>query len=116
MMVLGMSTVCFSKSLLAFNDWNMEMNLPKLVRYLDVNSSQYDDVANAMDYFSDKMPKAKYLKMERQIKCIKEAVYGNLKLIKSTLTQSQYKKYLVLMNAQLHNKGLDSYLKNVSDL
>ena len=36
--------------------------------------------------------------------------------MKSTLIQSQYKKYLVFMNAQFHNKGLDSYLKNVSDL
>lgn len=60
MMVLGMSTVSFSKSLLVFNDGDMEMNLPKLVRYLDVNSSQYDAVANAMDYFSDKMQRAKY--------------------------------------------------------
>ena len=114
--VLGLSTACFSQKKLEISDWNMGMHLPKLARYLDLDSNQYDNVSNAIDFFSDKMRSAKYSKEKRQIKYLNEAVYGNLKLMKSTLSQDQYKKYLRLINYQLQNKGLNSYIKDVSDL
>ena len=52
---------------------------------------------------------------ERQIKYLNEAVYGNLKLMKSTLSQDQYKRYLRILNCQLRNKGLNPYIKSTSE-
>ena len=113
--VLCLSTVCFSQEKLEVTDWNMEMHLSELSRYLELNSIQYDQVADAIDFFSDKMKSAKYSMGERQIKYLNEAVYGNLKLMKSTLRQDQYKKYLRILNSQLRNKGLNPYIKSTSE-
>ena len=113
--VLCLSTVCFSQEKLEITDWNMEMHLSDLARYLDLNSIQYEHVSDAIDFFSDKMKSAKYSMGERQIKYLNEAVYGNLKLMKSTLSQDQYKKYLRILNSQLRNKGLNPYIKSTSD-
>ena len=113
--VLCLSTVCFSQEKLEVTDWNMEMHLSELSRYLELNSIQYEHVADAIDFFSDKMKRAKYSMGERQIKYLNEAVYGNLKLMKSTLSQDQYKKYLRILNSQLRNKGLNPYIKSTSE-
>ena len=113
--VLCLSTVCFSQEKLEVTDWNMEMHLSDLARYLDLNSIQYEHVSDAIDFFSDKMKSAKYSMGKRQIKYLNEAVYGNLKLMRSTLSQDQYKKYLRILNSQLRNKGLNPYIKSTSD-
>ena len=113
--VLCLSTVCFSQEKLEIADWNMEMNLPELARYLKLNPIQYDHVTDAINFLSDKMRSAKYSMGKRQIKYLNEAVYGNLKLMKSTLSQDQYKKYLRILNSQLRNKGLNPYIKSTSD-
>lgn len=115
-MVLGLSTVCFSQNKQEINDLNIEIPLPKLARYLNLNSTQYDNVENAIDFFSDKMQSAKYSKGRRQIKNLNEAIFGNLKLMRSTLSQSQYKKYLQLINAELKNRGLSTYIRNISEI
>lgn len=115
-MVLGLSTVCFSQNKQEINDLNIEIPLPKLARYLDLNSTQYDNVENAIDFFSDKMQSAQYSKGRRQIKNLNEAIFGNLKLMRSTLSQSQYKKYLQLINAELKNKDLNTYIRNISEI
>lgn len=115
-MVLGLSTVCFSQNKQEINDLNIEIPLPKLARYLNLNSTQYDNVENAIDFFSDKMQSAKYSKGRRQIKNLNEAIFGNLKLMRSILSQSQYKKYLQLINAELKNKDLNTYIRNISEI
>ena len=115
-MVLGLSTVCFSQNKQEINDLNIEIPLPKLARYLNLNSTQYDNVENAIDFFSDKMQSAKYSMGRRQINNLNEAIFGNLKLMRSTLSQSQYKKYLQLINAELKNKDLNTYIRNISEI
>lgn len=115
-MVLGLSTVCFSQNKQEINDLNIEIPLPKLAKYLNLNSTQYNNVENAIDFFSDKMQSAKYSKGRRQIKNLNEAIFGNLKLMRSTLSQSQYKKYLQLINAELKNKDLNTYIRNISEI
>ena len=115
-MVLGLSTVCFSQNKQEINDLNIEIPLPKLARYLNLNSTQYDNVENAIDFFSDKMQSAQYSKGRRQIKNLNEAIFGNLKLMRSTLSQSQYKKYLQLINAEFKNKDLNTYIRNISEI
>ena len=113
--VLSLSTVCFSQKNLEITDWNMKKHLPELARYLELSSNQYDNVANAIDFLADKMNSAKYSKGERQIKYLNEAIYGSLKLMKSTLSEVQYKKYLRILNTQIRDNGLNPYIKSTSD-
>ena len=112
---LSSSAIGFAENDSKVADWNMEMHMPQLVRYLDLNSSQYDEVANAADYFNDKMKSVSYAKDKRQIKYFNEAVYGNCKLMKDVLNDMQYRKYLQIMNQSLRNKGLIVYVKNMSE-
>jgi len=113
--VLSLSTVCFSQKKLEITDWNMKKHLPELARYLELSSNQYDNVANAIDFLAYKMNSAKYSKGERQIKYLNEAIYGSLKLMKSTLSEVQYKKYLRILNTQIRDNGLNPYIKSTSD-
>ena len=50
-----------------------------------------------------------------KVKKLREAVYGNFKLMKRTLTNEQYKKYVQLLNVTLKNKGLDSYMEDAAN-
>ena len=113
---LSSSAIGFAENDSKVADWNMEMHMPQLVRYLDLNSSQYDEVANAADYFNGKMKSASYVKDQRKVKKLNEAVYGSFKLMKGVLDNVQYKKYIRIMNQALRNKGLDVYIKNLSEL
>ena len=114
-MFLSLSTVGYSQeNKLNVGDWNLETRLPKLSRYLNLNAGQYDDVANAIDFFSDKIRSAKYSTENRKVKNLNEAVYGNLKLMKNTLSHTQYKKYVLLMNCELKNRGLNNYMSKLA--
>ena len=114
-MFLSLSTVGYSpENKLEICDWNLEARLPKLSRYLNLNADQYDDVANAIDFFSDKIRSAKYSTENRKVKNLNEAVYGNLKLMKNTLSHTQYKKYVLLMNCELKNRGLNNYMSKLA--
>jgi hypothetical protein len=44
---------------------------------------------------------------KKQDELIKNAVYGNLKLMKKTLSPEQYAKYNTLLNITLQNKGIE---------
>ena len=52
------------------------------------------------------MSKASTAKKDKDEK-LHNAVYGNLKLMKKTLSDEQYVKYAALMNITLQNKGIE---------
>ena len=65
--------------------WEGNINVSKLGKYLNLNSVQSEEVANKL----------------------RNAVYGNLKLMRKTLSAEQYAKYAALMNITLQNKGIE---------
>ncbi len=110
--VLGISATSFAGNRVKNDDFDMKVNVSLLSRYLNLTNDQVENVASINDYLCDKMSKAAYTNEKKQPARVREAVYGNFKLMKSTLTSDQYKKYVQLMNVTLRNKGLDSYLVN----
>lgn len=86
--------------------WDGEINKGKLVQYLKVSNAQYDEVADICDYFKEQMAKANNAS-ENQKELTRNAVYGNLKLMKKTLSDEQYSNYLRLMAMTLRNKGIN---------
>ena len=52
------------------------------------------------------MGKATTAKKDKEAK-LKNAVYGNLKLMKHTLSAEQYSKYTTLLNITLQNRGIE---------
>lgn len=77
-----------------------------MTQYLKLSSQQHEEVANICDYFQEQMKVANNSKKDSDQK-IRNAVYGNLKLMKGTLTEKQYSDYLRLMAMTLRNKGID---------
>ena len=104
---LGMSATSFAGEKVEGKDWKVDVNVAKLSKYLNLDARQMEEVANISDYFADKEAK--------QGKKLREAVYGNFKLMKRTLTNEQYKKYVQLLNVTLKNKGLDSYMEDAAN-
>ena len=47
---------------------------------------------------------------------MEEAVYGNLKLMRKTLTTDQYRKYVMLLNATYNNNRLAMLDKSLPDV
>lgn len=44
---------------------------------------------------------------KNQEKLLRNAVYGNLKLMKRTLNEKQYSDYAKVLNVTLQNKGIE---------
>lgn len=49
---LSSSAIGFAQNDSKVADWNMEMHMSQLCRYLKLSANQYDEVANALDYFN----------------------------------------------------------------
>lgn len=111
---LGMSVTSFAGNKVEGKDWKVDVNVAKLSQFLKLNARQMEEVAGISDYFADKVQSASYAKETKQGKKLREAVYGNFKLMKRTLTDEQYKKYVQLVNVTLKNKGLDVYMEDVA--
>ena len=90
----------------AVTKWEGNINVNKLSQYLNLNSVQNAEVQNICEYFTEQMGKATTAKKDKDSK-LYNAVYGNLKLMKKTLTPEQYSKYAALLNVTLRNKGIE---------
>lgn len=86
--------------------WEGNINITKLSSYLRLSSAQAEEVANITTFFDQQMGRATKTK-KNQGKMLQNAVYGNLKLMKQTLSTEQYAKYVTLMNVTLQNRGIE---------
>lgn len=86
--------------------WQGNINVSKLGKYLNLDSAQSEEVANICDYFSTQMSRATTAQKDKEAK-LRNAVYGNLKLMRKTLSTEQYAKYAALLHITLMNKGIE---------
>ena len=71
-----------------------------------MSAGQHEEVANICEYFTEQMERATTAKKDQKKK-LHNAVYGNLKLMKKTLTDKQYADYAKVLNVTLQNKGIE---------
>ena len=86
--------------------WDGNINVSKLSKYLNLSADQHEEVANICEYFSAQRGRATTSKKD-QPKKLRNAVYGNLKLMKKALTDKQYADYAKVLNVTLQNKGIE---------
>lgn len=86
--------------------WDSNINVSKLSQYLKLDGKQQEEVANICAYFDEQMSRATSAKKNREEK-VRNAVMGNLKLMKQTLDKKQYADYAKVLNATLRNKGIE---------
>lgn len=85
--------------------WEGNINVSRLGKFLKLSSVQTKEVVDICSYFDQQMGEATTARKDRNT-MIRKAVYGNLKLMKETLTKDQYLKYTTLLNMTLNNKGI----------
>ena len=100
--ILGISaTVSFAKAQCVNENGNKEpfaVEFGKLSSYLDLTPSQMDEVYDINEYFKGQQKESLSRDTKRQEERLQKAVYGNLKLMKSALSDNQYRKYVTLLN------------------
>ncbi|MBR6287539.1 MAG: hypothetical protein IKR18_11280 [Bacteroidaceae bacterium] len=92
--------------------YDLNFNSTRLCKYLGVSGSEIDEISEISDLFVAEMTKAEKAPEALRANRVKEAVYGNLKLMRKYLTKEQYHKYVTVMNVTLKNKGLDVYIND----
>lgn len=109
--LLFCATISNAQSFQRLNKEPFAVNTEKLSSYLQLTPAQLEEVSNINTYFIEKQNESMRASVKRQDKKMCEAVYGNLKLMKRTLTPEQYRKYIVLLNVTNNNnrlKGIQS--------
>ena len=108
--ILGISaTVSFAKAQCVNENGNKEpfaVEFGKLSSYLDLTPSQMDEVYDNNEYFKGQQKESLSRDTKRQEERLQKAVYGNLKLMKSALSDNQYRKYVTLLNVTNNNNRL----------
>ena len=108
--ILGISaTVSFAKAQCVNENGNKEpfaVEFGKLSSYLDLTPSQMDEVYDINEYFKGQQKESLSRDTKRQEERVQKAVYGNLKLMKSALSDNQYRKYVTLLNVTNNNNRL----------
>ena len=108
--ILGISaTVSFAIAQCVNENGNKEpfaVEFGKLSSYLDLTPSQMDEVYDINEYFKGQQKESLSRDTKRQEERLQKAVYGNLKLMKSALSDNQYRKYVTLLNVTNNNNRL----------
>ena len=108
--ILGISaTVSFAKAQCVNENGNKEpfaVEFGKLSSINDLTPSQMDEVYDINEYFKGQQKESLSRDTKRQEERLQKAVYGNLKLMKSALSDNQYRKYVTLLNVTNNNNRL----------
>lgn len=86
------------------------VNVGQLVGYLELRPSQINEVAMINDYFREKQSESLRGSHKMRDKRMRQAVFGNLKLMKKALSSDQYRKYVALINVTNNNNRMTNGL------
>ncbi len=92
----------------ADNVYDMSVNMRKLSVALGLTVDQIEAVETVHNTFNAEMLFAAHYNSEAERNAqVKKAVEKDIKWMNYILTKDQYRKYLVLLNATLNNRGLN---------
>ena len=86
--------------------FNMNVKMGSLANALSLNLDQAEAVADVHKNFTADMMNAATATAEDRAAMIDKAVIKDLKYMHSILNDAQYRKYVMLLNATLVNRGL----------
>ncbi len=86
--------------------YNMNFNMGSLADVLSLNIDQVEAVSDVHKSFTADMMNAAAAPAEERSGMVNKAVIKDLKYMHAILSQAQYRKYVMLLNATLVNRGL----------
>ena len=109
--LLSMTTTTFAadenaSATTATAAYNMNVNMNSLTDALSLNIDQTEAVADVHKNFTAEMMNAAIAPSEERKPMMDKAIVKDLKYMHSILSSNQYRKYVMLLNATLANRGL----------
>ena len=86
--------------------YNMTVNMKNLARTLNLSKDQVESVAEVHKTFSSEMVFAAQYGKEERTKMVEKAINKDLAYMNYILNKDQYRKYVMLLNTTLVNRGL----------
>jgi len=86
--------------------YNMTVNMNKLAQTLGLSKDQVESVAEVHKTFSSEMMFAAQYGTDERTKLVDKAVNKDLAYMNYILSRDQYRKYVMLLNVTLVNRGL----------
>ena len=86
--------------------YNMTVNMKNLARTLNLSKDQVESVAEVHKTFSSEMVFAAQYGKEERTKMVEKAINKDLAYMNYILNKDQYRKYVMLLNMTLVNRGL----------
>ena len=86
--------------------YNMNVNMSALSNTLSLNSDQAEAVADVHKNFTVEMMNAAAAPAEERANMVDKAIIKDLKYMHSILSDTQYRKYVMLLNNTLVNRGV----------
>lgn len=88
--------------------YDINININSLAKYLELSKDQIESVENVQRVFSESLKFAStYDSKEARKNMVKNAIEYDLRNLNYILTNSQYKKYVTILNATLNNRGIE---------
>lgn len=91
----------------AASAYNMNVNMSSLADALGLNIDQVEAVADIHKNFSADMLNAASASAEDRQQLVNKAIEKDLKYMHYILSNQQYRKYLLLLNTTINNRGLN---------
>ncbi len=109
--LLSMTTTTFAadenaSATTATAAYNMNVNMNSLSDALSLNVDQTEAVADVHKNFTAEMMNAAVAPNEERKPMMDKAIVKDLKYMHTILSSGQYRKYVMLLNATLANRGL----------
>ena len=86
--------------------YNMNVNMGSLADALNLNIDQVEAVADVHKNFTADMMNAAIAPNEERGTMVDKAINKDLKYMHTILSEKQYRKYLMLLNSTLKNRGI----------
>ena len=106
MFAMATTTFAADETTNATAAYNMNVKMGSLANALSLNIDQAEAVADVHKNFTADMMNAATAAKDERTAMIDKAVIKDLKYMHSILNDSQYRKYVMLLNATLMNRGL----------
>lgn len=91
---------------LAVEAYDMSVNIRKLAVTLDMTLEQMEAVEDIHRNFCNEMMMAAHAEKNEREALVDKAVQKDVRYMHYVLNKEQYRKYLILLNATLRNRGL----------
>ena len=87
--------------------YTIDFNSRSIARYLSMSYDQVAEMELVHDNFSREMKKAERANGADREKLTKKAVLRDISYMRTILSENQFRKYRTVLNATLHNRGLE---------